>query len=99
MKLTCLVGWTEIRSHKVRSKYFTLFYFIFFNAWLLPSEVWLLKLAQLATPELQLNGAHQRVVCANYVDSSFTGFDNPLVGFSRLILEVSRSHTVTRHIR
>jgi hypothetical protein len=27
--------------------------------------------------------------------SSFTGFYNPLAGFSLLILEVSRSHTMT----
>jgi hypothetical protein len=31
--------------------------------------------------------------------SSFTGFYNPLAGFSLLILEVSRSHTVTHHRR
>jgi hypothetical protein len=29
--------------------------------------------------------------------SSFTGFYNPLAGFSLLILEVSRSHTMTQH--
>jgi hypothetical protein len=28
---------------------------------------------------------------------SFTGFHNPLAGFSLLILEVSRSHTMTQH--
>jgi hypothetical protein len=31
--------------------------------------------------------------------SSFTGFYNPLAGFSFLILEVSRSHTMTHHSR
>ena len=31
--------------------------------------------------------------------SSFTGFYNPLAGFSLLILEVSRSHTRTQHSR
>ena len=30
---------------------------------------------------------------------SSTGFYNPLAGFSFLILEVSRSHTVTHHSR
>ena len=34
-----------------------------------------------------------------YSSSSFTGFYNPLAGFSLLILEVSRSHTMTRHSR
>jgi hypothetical protein len=29
----------------------------------------------------------------------YSGFYNPLVGFSLLILEVSRSHTMTRHSR
>jgi hypothetical protein len=31
--------------------------------------------------------------------SSFTGFYNPLAGFSLLVLEVSRSHTMTQHSR
>jgi hypothetical protein len=31
--------------------------------------------------------------------SSSSGFYNPLAGFSLLILEVSRSHTVTQHSR
>jgi hypothetical protein len=31
--------------------------------------------------------------------SSFTGFYNPLAGFSLLILEVSRLHTMTHHSR
>ena len=31
--------------------------------------------------------------------SSSTGFYNPLAGFSLLSLEVSRSHTMTRHSR
>jgi hypothetical protein len=35
----------------------------------------------------------------NYSTSSFTGFHNPLAGFSLLILEVSRSHTRTHHSR
>ena len=33
------------------------------------------------------------------VASSFTGFHNPLAGFSVLIVEVSRSHTLTQHSR
>jgi hypothetical protein len=33
------------------------------------------------------------------VHSSSTGFYNPLAGFSLLILEVSRSHTLTHHSR
>jgi hypothetical protein len=31
--------------------------------------------------------------------SSFSGFDNPLAGFSLLILEVTRSHTMTQRSR
>jgi hypothetical protein len=35
----------------------------------------------------------------NNPSSSFIGFYNPLAGFSLLILEVSRSHTMTQHSR
>jgi hypothetical protein len=35
----------------------------------------------------------------NNASSTTTGFYNPLAGFSLLILEVSRSHTVTHHSR
>jgi hypothetical protein len=43
---------------------------------------------------LCFNYFHQ-IVCSF---SSFTGFDNPLEGFSLLILDVSRSHTMTQSV-
>ena len=41
----------------------------------------------------------QEILRPTNSSSSFTGFYNPVAGFSLLILEVSRSHTMTQHSR
>ena len=46
-----------------------------------------------------LNNAVNLCIQGLYSSSSSSGFYNPLAGFSLLILEVSRSHTMTQYSR
>jgi hypothetical protein len=61
-----------------------------------PTDV-LLVLGQMSTIS-KTNNSHKQYIYYYYYYYS-TGFYNPLAGFSLLILEVSRSHTMTHHSR
>ena len=56
-------------------------------------------LVKLSVYEGAFQGLQEKAMRSHVTSSSssVTGFCNPLAGFSLLILEVSRSHTMTRH--